>query len=329
FSISGAGRLRCTGDLEIRVQGNVTMDGGQIFTEAEPGASGDLVFKCGGAMDLELGSIGSQAAAGSMGGGVVVAALGGDIQATNYGPTITADVTPSSGDDRNCVVLAAGDIVLPYDSYIEAGTDDDASGGNVFVGTVNGDIRLQEDVMIGADGGASGHAVELRSGGSVIMEGGSTVYTRLGHLTGEPAGVSIYALGGRIEVGSGCDVYAKNNTDSNSTGDVLLMANGEVVLDDFARIHTGDAAAGSGDITIIGYRCDDGLSPAVRFVNKYTEIYTGDAGEVEVGNVEIQGFVSTEGESDAISWGTNSIRTGQGFIGGDVILRTRCCGVAD
>jgi hypothetical protein len=327
LAIYGAGRIYCmAGDLEIRVQGNVTMDGGQIVTDAPATSdSANLTLKCGGGMDLVQASIRSSDFADSDGGGVLVAALGGDIVADET--SISATVTQYSGPDRNCTVVASGKITLGYSCSIDAGNDNEATGGNVLVGTVNGDIELGEMSMVRAMGGASGHAVEVRSGQGVSMTSGAMVFQRLGHILDVPPGVSIYALDGPIDVGANCEVYTGSVYPNGYRGsaNVLLQARGEVVLADYASIYTSSAEGSSGNVTIIGYRCAEQESPAVQFVNKYTDVHTGDGGEMEVGNVEIQGFVNSEGASDAIVWGTNKIETGAGGEGGDVTLRTRCC----
>jgi len=331
LTMTSGGRIVCVdGNLEVRVANNITMQGSHILTEAQTtSGSVDLAVKCGGSMSLTSSFIRTTGVGTSQGGDLLVAALGGGILTDDW-CTISQKVTPTSGPDRNLAVLARDNLTVGYQCTVQAGetAEEDATGGNVLLGTLNGDVMMPMDGTVCALRGAAGHAVEIRSGQGVVLEDGAEVYNSLGGFPVGATGVSIHALNGPIRIlPFGCDVYSESSRNRDS-GDVLLQARGQVLLDRYSHVYTGSEDGDTGDVTIIGYRCGDASSPAVVLTDSNSEVYTGDSSEGTPGNVEIQGFVSTEGTSTAISWDSVSIRTGTGFGGGDVFLRTRCCGAA-
>ncbi|MFQ6132823.1 MAG: hypothetical protein ACE5R4_12355 [Armatimonadota bacterium] len=330
LTVRNGGEIRCSGDLEVRVRRDVRMDDGQIRTDAlGVGDSADLTLKCGGGMDLANSSnIHAFGVDASRGGALLVAARGGNIEADNF-CRIQSEVFASSGPNRNCTVLARGSVVLTGTPQgpclISAGGSADSTGGNVLVGTVNGDVSLDFSAIATA-GGVTGRGIEVRSGGGVVLTNLSAITQGgfAGGVPGEP-GVSVYALDGPITV-SGEGIWSAAGPPAR---DVLLLANGLVTLQGSAQVYTSGSpdTGSSGDITIIGYRCADWLAPAVEFVGSQVEIYTG-PGYDDVGDINIWGFASAPATSDAIRWGTASIRTGTSSmpVAGDVILRARCCG---
>ena len=189
-----------TGDASLTITGDGSLDTSGIQT-------GIRVQSNGGNATLSIENAKVTATASSYGNGVSVQSKndssvsltvdGGSLTATgsgNYGAGIqlqfgsgvSGSGTPTVTVSNNAIVRANGGVANNSSTSIQYGTGNEENGGIVFdgsIGTVYGDVTLQEDITIG-----EGENLTIGDGASLTVPEGTTL-TNNGTVTTEEGGI--------------------------------------------------------------------------------------------------------------------------------------------
>ena len=184
LSISGTGSLTAEGTgggsfSGIQVQSN---DGKAELTINNV----DVTATNNVAQGIMLRSGGSSTASLTVNGGELTAS--GTDAGIDYvfGSSVTGDGTPTVTVSNNAIVRANGGIANNSSTSIQYGTGNEENGGIVFdgsIGTVYGDVTLQEDLEIGTD-----ETLTIPEGASLDTNGKTITVESGGKLEGEPTG---------------------------------------------------------------------------------------------------------------------------------------------
>ena len=189
-----------TGDASLTITGNGSLD-------TSGSQTGIRVQSNGGNATLSIENAKVTATASSYGNGVSVQSKndssvsltvdGGSLTATgsgNYGAGIrlqfgsgvSGSGTPTVTVSNNAIVRANGGVANNSSTSIQYGTGNEENGGIVFdgsIGTVYGDVTLQEDITIG-----EGENLTIGDGASLTVPEGTTL-TNNGTVTTEEGGI--------------------------------------------------------------------------------------------------------------------------------------------
>lgn len=192
-----------TGDASLTITGDGSLDTSGIQT-------GIRVQSNGGNATLSIENAKVTATASSYGNGVSVQSKndssvsltvdGGSLTATgsgNYGAGIrlqfgsgvSGSGTPTVTVSNNAIVRANGGVANNSSTSIQYGTGNEENGGIVIdgsIGTVYGDVTLQEDITIG-----EGETLTIGDGASLTVPDGKTL-TNNGTVTVEEGGTLTY-----------------------------------------------------------------------------------------------------------------------------------------
>ena len=192
-----------TGDASLTITGSGSLDTSGIQT-------GIRVQSNGGNSTLSIENAKVTATASSSGDGVSVQSKndssvsltvdGGSLTATGsgnygagiqlqFGSAVSGSGTPTVTVSNNAIVRANGGVANNSSTSIQYGTGNEENGGIVFdgsIGTVYGDVTLQEDITIG-----EGENLTIGDGASLTVPDGKTL-TNNGTVTTEEGGTLTY-----------------------------------------------------------------------------------------------------------------------------------------
>ncbi|MGK7901478.1 MAG: filamentous hemagglutinin N-terminal domain-containing protein [Hormoscilla sp.] len=281
------------GNVIIEADGNVSLEGGNIFSNVETGAVGDS-----GNIEIRAGVL-------SLINGVQVqTAVNGISESNPELPGGRGNAGQIMIDVRGAVeIMGEGTDGFPSGIFSNLGEGAVGSGGSIEIEARSVEVSNGAVLSTGTSGEGDGGSVRISADGEVRLSDESLIASSVGE-EGVGTGGNIEIAGEAVSLSDGARLFTSTFGEGDA-GNVIISADGEVRLSDESSISSsvGEGGVGTGGNIEIAGRSVSLSNGAL--------LNTGTSGEGDAGNV----IISADGEVRLSDESLIASSVGEGGVG--------------